>query len=151
MHWAFVPSRSGVHRFACEMDIFHCEWPLTNTTLYAGLALYRALLRQCSPSVAGDALCRDETKFLVKQRFQKYKRLQSPSQIANALRAGYEVSMGKLYPDIFAILISRCLGHRLWTCSTVHAMEVNKIPTNSQPYFPRRSHSRSNMHLSKEG
>ena len=109
MHRVLAPSRSGVHRFACEMIIFHCECPLANTTLSAGLALYRALLRQCTPSVAGDALCRDETKFLVKQKFRKYKRLQSPSQIANALRAGYEVRMGKLYPDIFTILMSRCL------------------------------------------
>ncbi|KAJ5380264.1 uncharacterized protein N7496_002692 [Penicillium cataractarum] len=71
MHKVLVPSRSGVHRFAC-------------------LALYRALLRQCSPSAAGDAPWRDETKCLVQQRFRRYKRLQSPSQIANALKAGYE-------------------------------------------------------------
>ncbi|CEO60162.1 hypothetical protein PMG11_04801 [Penicillium brasilianum] len=71
MHKVLVPSRSGVHRFAC-------------------LALYRALLRQCSPSAAGDASWRGETKFLVQQRFRRYKGLQSPSQVANALKAGYE-------------------------------------------------------------
>jgi hypothetical protein len=71
-----------------------------------GLALYRALLRQCSPSAAaGDAPWRDDTEFLVKQRFQRYKKLQSPSQIANALKAGYEVRIGKGYPSISTILI----------------------------------------------
>ncbi|KAJ5168269.1 uncharacterized protein N7482_003863 [Penicillium canariense] len=71
MHKVVVPSRSGIHRFAC-------------------LALYRALLRQCSPIAAGDALWRGETESLIKQRFRRYKNLQSPSQVANALKSGYE-------------------------------------------------------------
>lgn len=71
-----------------------------------GLALYRALLRQCSPSAAaGNAPWRDDTEFLVKQRFRRYKKLQSPSQIANALKAGYEVRIGKGYQSISTILI----------------------------------------------
>ncbi|KAJ5929458.1 hypothetical protein N7454_006408 [Penicillium verhagenii] len=70
MHKVVVPKHSGVHRFAC-------------------LALYRTLLRQCSPSI-GNAPWLDETKFLAKQRFRRYKDLQSPSQVANALKAGYQ-------------------------------------------------------------
>lgn len=72
-----------------------------------GLSLYRALLRQCSPSAAGDAPWRDATKFLVQQRFRRYKRLQSPSQIANALKAGYEVRTSKGYTSNSAMLIFR--------------------------------------------
>ncbi|KAJ5482648.1 Ubiquitin-conjugating enzyme spm2 [Penicillium diatomitis] len=72
MHKVLVPNHSGVHRFAC-------------------LALYRALLRQCSPSSSVPAaLQQSEGKTLLRQRFRKYKKLQSPSQIANALKAGYE-------------------------------------------------------------
>ncbi|KAJ5448982.1 hypothetical protein N7445_003803 [Penicillium cf. griseofulvum] len=70
MHKVLVPKYSGAHRFAC-------------------LALYRALLRQCRPSTA-DTPWLDETKPLVQQNFRKYRKLQSPSQSANALKAGYE-------------------------------------------------------------
>ncbi|KAL1998584.1 hypothetical protein VTN02DRAFT_5929 [Thermoascus thermophilus] len=65
-----VPKRSGIHRFAC-------------------LALYRALLRQCArlpPSVPDS----NAVNFLVRHKFRKHKDLQSPSQTANALKAGYE-------------------------------------------------------------
>lgn len=65
-----VPNQSGVHRFAC-------------------LALYRALLRQCSP-LTGSPPWLAETQCLVKQRFRRYRQLQSPSQAANALKAGYK-------------------------------------------------------------
>ncbi|KAJ5570155.1 uncharacterized protein N7459_009585 [Penicillium hispanicum] len=54
-----------------------------------GLALYRALLRQCSRST-GSAPWLGETSFLVKQRFRRYKEMQSPTQVNNALKAGYE-------------------------------------------------------------
>ncbi|KAJ5779471.1 hypothetical protein N7457_007191 [Penicillium paradoxum] len=70
MHKVLVPRISGAHRFAC-------------------LALYRALLRQCRPLNA-DAPWIDESRPLVRQNFQKFKNLQSPSQTANALKAGYE-------------------------------------------------------------
>ncbi|CAG8906636.1 unnamed protein product [Penicillium egyptiacum] len=70
MHKVLVPKYSGAHRFAC-------------------LALYRALLRQCRPSTE-DTPWLSETKPLVRQNFRKFKKLQSPSQIANALKAGYE-------------------------------------------------------------
>ncbi|KAJ5086641.1 hypothetical protein NUU61_007948 [Penicillium alfredii] len=70
MHKVVVPKFSGVHRFAC-------------------LALYRSLLRQCAPS-ASNAPWLKETKSLVRQKFQKYKSLQSPSQTTHALKAGYE-------------------------------------------------------------
>ncbi|KAJ5659538.1 hypothetical protein N7507_005989 [Penicillium longicatenatum] len=70
MHKVVVPKHSGVHRFAC-------------------LALYRTLLRQCSPSTS-NAPWVSETRFLARQRFRRYKDLQSPSQIANALKAGYQ-------------------------------------------------------------
>ncbi|KAJ5089492.1 hypothetical protein N7532_008176 [Penicillium argentinense] len=66
-----VPKLSGVHRFAC-------------------LALYRALLRQCSPSTRTPPWL-NQTKSLVKQRFRKYKGLESPTQIASSLKAGYQV------------------------------------------------------------
>ncbi|KAE8151859.1 hypothetical protein BDV25DRAFT_152069 [Aspergillus avenaceus] len=70
MHKTVVPRLSGVHRFAC-------------------LALYRALLRQCAklPNTAPEL---DACKPLIQQKFHKYKRLQSPSQTLNALKAGYE-------------------------------------------------------------
>ncbi|KGO37941.1 Complex 1 LYR protein [Penicillium expansum] len=71
MHKVLVPKYNGAHRFAC-------------------LALYRALLRQCRPSTTTDTPWLGETKPLVQQNFQKYKKLQSPSQTANALKAGYE-------------------------------------------------------------
>ncbi|GLA61212.1 hypothetical protein AtubIFM54640_001727 [Aspergillus tubingensis] len=70
MHRTVVPRQSSAHRFAT-------------------LALYRALLRQCaklphSPSEL--AAC----KPYIQNRFNRYKTLQSPSQTANSLRAGYE-------------------------------------------------------------
>ncbi|CAI7665473.1 unnamed protein product [Penicillium pancosmium] len=65
-----IPKYSGVHRFAC-------------------LSLYRALLRQCSP-LADSPPWRGETRILVKQKFRKYRGLDSPSQIANSLKAGYQ-------------------------------------------------------------
>ncbi|KAJ5632618.1 Complex 1 LYR protein [Penicillium lividum] len=75
MRKAVVPKHSGVHRFAC-------------------LALYRSLLRQCSPSTGNastdNAPWLGETEFLARQRFRRYKDLESPSQVANALRAGYQ-------------------------------------------------------------
>ncbi|OQE43420.1 hypothetical protein PENCOP_c003G01037 [Penicillium coprophilum] len=70
MHKVLVPKYSGAHRFAC-------------------LALYRALLQQCRPSTA-DTEWLGEIKPLIRQNFRKYKKLQSPSQSANALKAGYE-------------------------------------------------------------
>ncbi|CAG8077784.1 unnamed protein product [Penicillium nalgiovense] len=70
MHKVLVPKYNGAHRFAC-------------------LALYRALLRQCRPSTA-DTLWLSETRPLIRHNFRKYKKLQSPSQTANALKAGYE-------------------------------------------------------------
>ncbi|KAJ5217314.1 hypothetical protein N7468_010322 [Penicillium chermesinum] len=72
MHQVVVPKKSGIHRFAC-------------------LALYRALLRQCSKSASdNNAPWARPTKTLVRQRFRKYKNLQSPSQVQNALNAGYK-------------------------------------------------------------
>ncbi|KAE8352817.1 hypothetical protein BDV28DRAFT_119799 [Aspergillus coremiiformis] len=70
MHKSVVPRLSGVHRFAC-------------------LALYRALLRQCAklPNTAPEL---STCKPLIQQKFHKYKKLQSPSQIVDSLKAGYE-------------------------------------------------------------
>ncbi|KAK1149398.1 hypothetical protein N8T08_006621 [Aspergillus melleus] len=69
-HKSVVPKSSGVHRFAC-------------------LALYRGLLRQCAKlptTIPGP----QTPKTLIRQRFRRYKSLQSPSQTVNALKAGYE-------------------------------------------------------------
>ncbi|GES61610.1 DNA repair protein [Aspergillus terreus] len=70
MHKLVVPKLSGAHRFAC-------------------LALYRALLRQSAylPTTTPEL---GTCKWLIQHRFRKYKGIQSPSQVANALRAGYE-------------------------------------------------------------
>ncbi|OJJ40524.1 hypothetical protein ASPWEDRAFT_102093 [Aspergillus wentii DTO 134E9] len=70
MHKVVVPKLSGVHRFAC-------------------LALYRALLRQCTrlPNATPEL---NASKPLIKQKFHRYKSLQSPSQTVNAMKAGYE-------------------------------------------------------------
>ncbi|KAE8396521.1 hypothetical protein BDV23DRAFT_142910 [Aspergillus alliaceus] len=70
MYKSVVPKLSGVHRFAC-------------------LALYRALLRQCA-NLPNTAPVLSTCKLLVQQKFHKYKKLQSPSQIVNSLKAGYE-------------------------------------------------------------
>ncbi|KAL4910654.1 hypothetical protein BDW74DRAFT_1180 [Aspergillus multicolor] len=70
MHRVVVPKKSHAHRVAC-------------------LALYRALLRQCND------LQRSRPELVsprshVRERFRRYKGLESPSQTTNALRAGYE-------------------------------------------------------------
>ncbi|KAJ5133666.1 hypothetical protein N7448_001310 [Penicillium atrosanguineum] len=64
-------------------------WWYQVTQEFIGLALYRALLRQCSPSV-GNPPWLAETQSLIKQRFRRYRQLQSPSQAANSLKAGYK-------------------------------------------------------------
>ncbi|KAJ9323840.1 hypothetical protein DTO027B5_7643 [Paecilomyces variotii] len=70
MHKVVFPKHSGVHRFAC-------------------LALYRALLRQSTrlPSTFPESRT---VNHLIRHKFHRYKNLQSPSQTANALKAGYE-------------------------------------------------------------
>ncbi|KAL6239035.1 hypothetical protein BDW75DRAFT_236739 [Aspergillus navahoensis] len=70
MHRLVVPKKSSAHRLAC-------------------LALYRALLLRCRDLQR----IRPELVYLqshVRERFRRYKNLQSPSQTANALKAGYE-------------------------------------------------------------
>ncbi|KAL3450985.1 hypothetical protein BJX65DRAFT_304402 [Aspergillus insuetus] len=69
-HRVFVPKSSSVHRFAC-------------------LALYRALLRQCN-QISSTAPKLSAAESHIRDRFRRYKNLQSPSQTANALKAGYE-------------------------------------------------------------
>ncbi|RJE21328.1 DNA repair protein [Aspergillus sclerotialis] len=66
----FIPKHSGIHRFAT-------------------LALYRALLRQCR-TLPKNVTVSGTVKQLIPMRFHRYKRLDSPSQIANAMKAGYE-------------------------------------------------------------
>ncbi|KKK14250.1 hypothetical protein P175DRAFT_0535286 [Aspergillus ochraceoroseus IBT 24754] len=70
MHKVVAPKFSSIHGFACR-------------------ALYRALLRQCNklPSTAPTLVAVTPH---VRDRFRRYKNLQSPSQTANALKAGYE-------------------------------------------------------------
>ncbi|KAL4953886.1 hypothetical protein BDW69DRAFT_148441 [Aspergillus filifer] len=70
MHRVVVPKYSSVHRFAC-------------------LTLYRALLRRCN-DLRQTAPQLVSAQSHIKKRFRKYKRLESPSQTANALKAGYE-------------------------------------------------------------
>ncbi|RDW94146.1 uncharacterized protein DSM5745_01468 [Aspergillus mulundensis] len=78
MRRVVVPKKSHAHRVAF----------LTRHAL-SGLALYRALLRQCnSLQQSRPDLVSPESH--VRERFRRYKNLQSPSQTANALRAGYE-------------------------------------------------------------
>lgn len=62
---------------------------LTETHLL-GLALYRALLRRCN-DLQRTAPELVSSQSHIQERFRKYKNLQSPSQTANALKAGYEV------------------------------------------------------------
>ncbi|OJJ57498.1 hypothetical protein ASPSYDRAFT_154146 [Aspergillus sydowii CBS 593.65] len=70
MHRLVVPKLSPTHRFAC-------------------LALYRALLRRCN-DLQRTAPELVSSQSHIQERFRKYKNLQSPSQTANALKAGYE-------------------------------------------------------------
>ncbi|KAK2733408.1 hypothetical protein FQN55_003368 [Onygenales sp. PD_40] len=65
-----VAKKSGVHRLAC-------------------LSLYHALLTQCS-RLRLINLKSPEIRNLIQQNFRKCKTLQSPSQIVNSLKAGYE-------------------------------------------------------------
>ncbi|KAJ0420136.1 hypothetical protein BJY00DRAFT_143386 [Aspergillus carlsbadensis] len=69
-HRVVVPKLSSAHRFAC-------------------LALYRALLRQCN-RISSIAPKLSAAESHIRDRFRRYKNLQSPSQTANALKAGYE-------------------------------------------------------------
>ncbi|KAJ5297643.1 hypothetical protein N7508_007892 [Penicillium antarcticum] len=69
MHKVLVPSHSSAHRFAC-------------------FALYRALLRQCPAT--NTTSWQGESRSLVKKKFRRFQKLQSPSQTTNALKAGYE-------------------------------------------------------------
>ncbi|KAK2782242.1 hypothetical protein FQN53_000161 [Emmonsiellopsis sp. PD_33] len=55
----------------------------------AGLSLYHALLTQCS-RLRLINLKSPEIRNLIQQNFRKCKTLQSPSQIVNSLKAGYE-------------------------------------------------------------
>ncbi|RAL00996.1 LYR motif-containing protein [Aspergillus ibericus CBS 121593] len=70
MHKIVVPKYSSAHRFATK-------------------ALYRALLRQCAklPDAPTEL---NACKSHIQHRFKRYKGLQSPSQTANSLKAGYE-------------------------------------------------------------
>ncbi|PYH99114.1 hypothetical protein BO71DRAFT_314788 [Aspergillus ellipticus CBS 707.79] len=70
MHRLVLPQKSSAHRFAT-------------------LALYRGLLRQCAklPDAPSDL---SACKPYIKERFHKYKKLQSPSQTVGSLKAGYE-------------------------------------------------------------
>lgn len=103
MHKVLVPNQSGVHRFACkDCALSKIQISAKYSEKNAGLALYRALLRQCSPSTVADARQQDESKILIKHRFRKYKNLQSPSQVSNALRAGYEVS-STFFSDVHVV------------------------------------------------
>ncbi|KAL3464739.1 hypothetical protein BJX64DRAFT_89304 [Aspergillus heterothallicus] len=70
MHRVVVPKLSSMHRFAC-------------------LALYRALLRQCN-QISSSASQLNAAQAHIRDRFRRYKDLESPSQTANALKAGYE-------------------------------------------------------------
>ncbi|KAL4989096.1 hypothetical protein BDW68DRAFT_76194 [Aspergillus falconensis] len=70
MHRLVVPKKSFAHRIAC-------------------LALYRALLLRCRDlQRLRPELVSPQSH--VRERFRRYKNLQSPSQTANALKAGYE-------------------------------------------------------------
>ncbi|PYH42128.1 LYR motif-containing protein [Aspergillus saccharolyticus JOP 1030-1] len=70
MHKLVVPHKCSTHRF---------------TTL----ALYRALLRQCA-KLPEDLPERNAPKDHIQLRFHRYKKLQSPSQVAHTLKAGYD-------------------------------------------------------------
>ncbi|OJJ74773.1 hypothetical protein ASPBRDRAFT_39978 [Aspergillus brasiliensis CBS 101740] len=70
MHRLVVPKQSSAHRFAT-------------------LALYRALLRQCAKLPHSPSELK-ACKPYIQNRFNRYKTLQSPSQTANSLKAGYE-------------------------------------------------------------
>ncbi|ODH42085.1 hypothetical protein ACO22_01238 [Paracoccidioides brasiliensis] len=65
-----LPKSSGVHRLAC-------------------LSLYHALLSQSS-RLRLINIQPAQIQTLIKSNFHKYKHLQSPSQIVNSLKAGYE-------------------------------------------------------------
>lgn len=79
----------------------------TLLTSFIGLALYRALLRRCSPTRSNNnAPWVSQIKSLAKSRFRRYKNLQSPSQVQNALKAGYQVCLPEPPIYVFASIDS---------------------------------------------
>ncbi|PWY95062.1 hypothetical protein BO94DRAFT_424253, partial [Aspergillus sclerotioniger CBS 115572] len=101
MHKLVVPKQTPAHRFASKFD-------------YAGVSLYRALLRQCGrlPEGAPDEL--NLCKPYIQNRFHRYKDLQSPSQTANCLKVGYQAL------DIL---------HAASQCSQVYVNRIKNIIT----------------------
>ena len=78
----FVPRKSDAHRLACT-------------------SLYRALLKQCNgltsnTTSTGHGLPTSALKDLVRYRFQRDRKLQSPTNIKNALTSGHS-HLGLLY------------------------------------------------------
>lgn len=110
-----------------------------------GLALYRSLLRQCSPSTS-NAPWLGETRFLAQQRFRRYKDLQSPSQVANALKAGYQVGYIKasLGQSTIPFLVLSYWLSRLWTCLTRPRKETDRMRSKSQQYSRKQNPSKRN-------
>lgn len=88
MKWGSHPGKSSVHRYTC----LSTSNPLNLLQMLTrqGLSLYRALLRQCSklPSTINE---NDTTRKAVREQFDKYKLLNSPSRTIHSLEAGYEV------------------------------------------------------------
>src|SRR5438034_6838294 len=91
------PLLSGAHRLACKSlrgNPLNCSLK----GFFLGLSLYHALLSQCSklqfisPRVA-------EIRKLIRVQFRQYKNLQSPTQIVNSLKAGYEVCQDEPFND----------------------------------------------------
>lgn len=124
----------------------YCSIVPTNIRLPSGLALYRTLLRQCSPSTS-NAPWLSETRFLAGQRFRRYKDLQSPSQVANALKAGYQVNYSRVSlgrPTITLLVLSCCLP-RLWTYLTRPRKETGRMKIRLRQSSHEQNPSRRNL------
>ncbi|KAJ5138625.1 uncharacterized protein N7515_003473 [Penicillium bovifimosum] len=135
MHKVLVLKDSGTHRFAC-------------------LALYRALLRQCGASTA-EAPWLGESKPLIQQNFRKFRKLQSPSQTANALKAGYEA-----LDLLFSAHTNQSDAHRI-TSLIAQAMSQREkfaalqnrsrpVPTSPKPLTPRQARKAESIRFQEE-
>ncbi|KAJ5544890.1 hypothetical protein N7535_006724 [Penicillium sp. DV-2018c] len=135
MHKVLVLKDSGTHRFAC-------------------LALYRALLRQCSASTAESPWLR-ESKPLIQQNFRRFRKLQSPSQTANALKAGYEAldllsSAHTNHSDADRItsLIAQARSQREKFAALQHKSRPERTPP--KPLTPRQARKAESIRFQKE-
>jgi hypothetical protein len=134
---------SSAHRIACMLSLRTATLTKANCS---GLSLYRALLKQSSalhvggsnehsPSKSSDLL-----SSLVQFRFHQDRKLKSPTQIANGLKAGYEAldlldACNKSFPSAPAqlkSLLESTAAQAEYTSAYRAALAAARSPTSPQ-------------------